>query len=176
MRYCLDPVIGDTHTGPYVEPGLERVFAERLLPHAWLVTPNAFELGRLTGLPSLEQDDAIVAARALLARGPQWVLAHSVAGGTGELVTLAVSAEAVYRWASPHLPVDVAGTGDVLMALLIGLLLRDVPFEQAVGHALTGVHAALEATLAAGFEEFDVLAAAPAALGTAPRFAVERLA
>ena len=99
-----------------------------------------------------------------------------MAGGTGELVTLAVSAEAVYRWASPHLPVDVAGTGDVLMALLIGLLLRDVPFEQAVGHALTGVHAALEATLAAGFEEFDVLAAAPAALGTAPRFAVERLA
>ncbi len=44
LRYCLDPVIGDTHTGPYVEPGLEAIFAERLLPHAWLVTPNAFEL------------------------------------------------------------------------------------------------------------------------------------
>ncbi len=114
--------------------------------------------------------------RALLARGPQWVLAHSVAGAAGELVTLAVSDTAVYRWASPHLPVDVAGTGDVLMALLIGLLLRDVPFEQAVGHALSGVHGALEATLAAGFEEFDVLAAAPAALAAAPRFAVERWA
>ncbi|MEG8063685.1 pyridoxal kinase [Xanthomonas hortorum pv. gardneri] len=173
LRYCLDPVIGDTHTGPYVEPGLERVFAERLLPHAWLVTPNAFELGRLTGLPSLEQDDAVVAARALLARGPQWVLAHSVAG---ELLTLAVSNAAVYRWATPHLPVDVAGTGDVLMALLIGFLLRDVPFEQAVGHALSGVHSALEATLSAGYEEFDVLAAAPAALAGAPRFFLERLA
>ncbi|MBB5879818.1 pyridoxine kinase [Xanthomonas arboricola] len=176
LRYCLDPVIGDTHTGPYVEPGLERVFAERLLPHAWLVTPNAFELGRLTGLPSLEQDDAVVAARALLARGPQWVLAHSVAGAAGELVTLAVSNTAVYRWATPHLPVDVAGTGDVLMALLIGFLLRDMPFEQAVGHALSGVHGALEATLDAGVEEFDVLAAAPAALAAAPRFALERLA
>lgn len=52
LRYCLDPVIGDTHTGPYVEPGLETIFAERLLPHAWLVTPNAFELGRLTGMPA----------------------------------------------------------------------------------------------------------------------------
>lgn len=101
------------------------------------------------------------------------VLAHSVAG---ELLTLAVSNAAVYRWATPHLPVDVAGTGDVLMALLIGFLLRDVPFEQAVGHALSGVHSALEATLSAGYEEFDVLAAAPAALAGAPRFALERLA
>ncbi|HEY0333337.1 MAG TPA: pyridoxal kinase [Stenotrophomonas sp.] len=176
MRYCLDPVIGDTHTGPYVEAGLEHVFAERLLPRAWLVTPNAFELGRLTGLPSLSQDDAIVAARVLLARGPQWVLAHSVAGEPGQLVTLAVSRDALYRWTTPHLPVDVAGTGDVLMALLVGFLLRDESFEVAVSRALAGVHSALEATLAAGFEEFDVLAAAPAALSPPDRFVAERLA
>ncbi|CTP85705.1 pyridoxal kinase [Xanthomonas graminis] len=176
LRYCLDPVIGDTHTGPYVEPGLERVFAERLLPHAWLVTPNAFELGRLTGLPALAQDDAIAAARVLLARGPQWVLAHSVSGDAGQLVTLAVSREAVYRWCSPLLPVDVAGTGDVLMALLVAFLLRGDAFELAIGRAIAGVHAALEATLASGYEELDVLAAAPAALATPLRFAAERLA
>ncbi len=109
MRYCLDPVIGDTHTGPYVEAGLEKVFAERLLPRAWLVTPNAFELGRLTGLPSLDQEEAIAAARTLLARGPEWVLAHSVAGAPGELVTLAVGREATFRWRTPHLPVDSSG-------------------------------------------------------------------
>ncbi len=80
LRYCLDPVIGDTHTGPYVEPGLEAIFAERLLPHAWLVTPNAFELNRLTGMPALAEADAIAAARTLLDRGPHWVIAHSVGG------------------------------------------------------------------------------------------------
>ncbi|HBK46408.1 MAG TPA: pyridoxal kinase [Xanthomonadaceae bacterium] len=175
LRYCLDPVIGDTHTGPYVEPGLEAVFAERLLPQAWLVTPNAFELGRLTGLPSLGQDEAIVAARVLLDRGPEWVLAHSVAGAQGELVTLAVGREAIYRWSSPHLPVDVAGTGDVLMSLLVGFLLRGERFEDAVGRAIAGVHAALEATLAAGYEELDVLAAAPAALSVPGRFPPERI-
>ena len=159
LRYCLDPVIGDTHTGPYVEQRLERVFAERLLPHALLVTPNAFELGRLTGLPALAQDDAIAAARVLLARGPQWVLAHSVSGDAGRLVTLAVSREAVYRWCSPLLPVDVAGTGDVLMALLVAFLLRGDAFELAIGRAIAGVHSALEATLASGYEELDVLAA-----------------
>jgi len=176
LRYCLDPVIGDTHTGPYVEPGLEAVFAERLLPHAWLVTPNAFELGRLTGLPALAQDDAIAAARVLLDRGPQWVLAHSVGGTPGELVTLAVGREGVWRWTSPLLPVDVAGTGDVLMALIVAFLLRGETLQQAISRALAGTHGALEATLANGHEEFDVLAAAPAALEQPHRFAVERLA
>lgn len=176
LRYCLDPVIGDTHTGPYVEAGLETIFAERLLPHAWLVTPNAFELGRLTGLPSLAEADAIAASQALLARGPEWVLAHSVGGDPGELVTLAVSRDAIWRWSSPHLPVDVAGTGDVLMSLLVAFLLRGETFEAALSRSIAGVHAALEATLANHHEEFDVLAAAPAALAQPTRFHAERLA
>lgn len=175
LRYCLDPVIGDTHTGPYVEPGLETVFAERLLPHAWLVTPNAFELGRLTGRPALAQDDAISAARDLLQRGPEWVLAHSVSGDSGELVTLAVGREGIWRWTSPLLPVDVAGTGDVLMALIVAFLLRGESMQQAIGRAVSGTHAALETTLANGHEEFDVLAAAPAALAQPHRFTVEQL-
>lgn len=176
LRYCLDPVIGDTHTGPYVEPGLEKVFAERLLPRAWLVTPNAFELGRLTGMPSLAQDDAIAAARVLLQRGPEWVLAHSVSGDSGQLVTLAVGKEGIWRWTSPLLAVDVAGTGDVLMALIVAFLLRGDGMQQAIGRAVAGTHGALEATLANGHEEFDVLAAAPAALVDAVRFSAERLA
>lgn len=176
LRYCLDPVIGDTHTGPYVEPGLEAIFAERLLPKAWLVTPNAFELGRLTGRPALAQDDAIAAAHALLARGPHWVIAHSVGGAAGELVTLAVGREETWRWRSPLLPADVAGTGDVLMALVVAFLLRGERFEQAVSRAVAGTHAALEATLAQQVEEFDVHAAAPAALAQLDRFHAERLA
>ncbi|MBO1746291.1 pyridoxal kinase [Stenotrophomonas sp. DR822] len=176
LRYCLDPVIGDTHTGPYVEPGLEAIFAERLLPHAWLVTPNAFELGRLTGMPALAEADAIAASRALLARGPQWVLAHSVGGNPGELVTLAVGREETWRWTSPLLPVDVAGTGDVLMSLMVSFLLRGEPMQMAISRAIAGTHAALEATLAHGFEEFDVIAAAPAALADGMRFRAERLA
>lgn len=170
LRYFLDPVIGDTHTGLYVEPGLETVFAERLLPLAWMVTPNAFELGRLTGMPSLLEDDAIAAARVLLARGPEWVVAHSVSGDPGELVTLAISREVVHRWVSPHLPVDVAGTGDVLTALIVAFLLRGGDVPQAVGRAIAGVHAALEATLDNDYEELDVLAAAPAALRDDLRF------
>lgn len=174
LRYFLDPVLGDTHTGPYVEPGLEAVFAQRLLPLAWMVTPNAFELGRLTGMPSLREAEAVVAARTLLARGPQWVVAHSIcADDPGDLLTLAISRDSVHRWTTPHLPVDVAGTGDVLTALIVAFLLRGQSVPQAVTHAIAGVHAALEATLQHGYEELEVVVAATAALAGHPRFPME---
>ena len=167
-RYLLDPVIGDTHTGPYVEPGLERVFVERLLPLAWMVTPNAFELERLSGQPSLSQADALRSSRALLERGPEWVLAHSVVGEGDELVTLLVGREGAWRLASPRLNVDVAGTGDVLTALMLTFLLRGEAPARAAERALAGVHAALESTLAHGYEELDVQAAPAAALADGP--------
>lgn len=167
-RYLLDPVIGDTHTGPYVEPGLEAVFARRLLPLAWMVTPNAFELERLAGHRALHEVDALRAARTLLARGPQWVLAHSVAGEDGQLVTLLVGHDAAWRLQSPRLDVDVAGTGDVLTALLAAFVLRGEAPERAAERALAGVHAALESTMAHGWEELDVLAAPAAALAEGP--------
>ncbi|MCR6686920.1 pyridoxal kinase [Pseudoxanthomonas sp.] len=163
-RYLLDPVIGDTHTGAYVEPGLEAVFAQRLVPLAWMVTPNAFELERLSGQPALLEADALAAARALLARGPQWVLAHSVVGEGDGLVTLLVGHEGAWRLQSPRLDVDVAGTGDVLTALLATFLLRGQAPARAAERALAGVHAALESTLAQGWEELDVQAAPAAAL------------
>jgi pyridoxine kinase len=170
-RYVLDPVIGDTHTGAYVEPGLEAVFAGRLLPLAWMVTPNAFELERLAGRPALYEADALVAARVLLEHGPEWVLAHSVVGEDGELVTLLIGREEAWRLQSPRLDVDVAGTGDVLVALLAAFLLRGESPQRAAERALSGVHAALESTLAQGWEELDVQAAPAAALaGGPPRF------
>ncbi|HET6396953.1 MAG TPA: pyridoxal kinase [Pseudoxanthomonas sp.] len=175
-RYLLDPVIGDTHTGAYVEPGLETVFAQRLLPLAWMVTPNAFELERLAGQPALHEADALRAARALLEQGPSWVLAHSVLGGAGELLTLLVGRQGAWRLASPRLDVDVAGTGDVVSGVMAASLLRGDPPQRAAERALAGVHAALESTLANGWEELDVQAAPAAAFAAGPaRFPAVKL-
>jgi pyridoxine kinase len=175
LRFCLDPVIGDTHTGPYVEPGLEAVFRERLLPRAWMVSPNAFELERLSGLPAQTEHEGLAAAKALLARGPRWVVTHSVRNAAGELVTLAASADEAWKVASPELPIDVAGTGDVLTALVIANLLGGTAMPQALERAVEGVHAALEATLADQHEELDITVAVPASRyeGT-PRFPARR--
>ncbi|WP_430389612.1 pyridoxal kinase [Dyella sp. 20L07] len=174
LRFCLDPVIGDTHTGPYVEPGLEAVFRERLLPRAWLVSPNAFELERLSGLPAVTEEQGLTAARALLELGPTWVVTHSVRNAAGELVTLAVGRNEAWKVASPELPIDVAGTGDVLTALIVASLLAGEAMPRALERAVAGVHAALESTLADQHEELDITVAVPAAqLNGAPRFVAQ---
>ena len=104
------------------------------------------------------------------------MIAHSVGGTPGELVTLAVGREETWRWTSPLLPVDVAGTGDVLMSLVVSFLLRGESMQQAISRAIAGTHAALEATLDNGFEEFDVVAAAggPKECASAPNAWHER--
>lgn len=175
LKFCLDPVIGDTHTGPYVEPELESVFRECLLPKAWMLTPNAFELGRLSGLPAITGAEGVAAARELLARGPTWVVTHSLHDEQGQLLTLAVGHDEAWCVATPELPLDVAGTGDVLTALLVAGLLRGLAMSKALECAVAGVHAALEATWAAKLEELDVFAANidPVA---APRFPAVRVA
>src|SRR5690606_14367138 len=111
-------------------------------------------------------------ARSLLQRGPEWVLAHSVVGedddDADDLVTLLVGRDRAWRLRSPRLFVDVAGTGDVLTALMATFLLRGEPPHRAAERAVAGVHATLESTLANGWGELDVQAAPAAALAADP--------
>lgn len=177
LRFCLDPVLGDTHTGVYVEPGLQAIFRERLLPRAWLLMPNVFELGLLSERTCADEDQCLAAAQKLLRAGPAWVIAHGIQPDQHTLVTLAVSAHASYRIASPRLPIDVTGTGDALAALLTGFTLLGEPLPRALERAVGGVHGALEATLLAQYEELEVQLAGPAALAvTGTQFTAVRVA
>lgn len=164
LRFCLDPVLGDTHTGVYVDPGLTAIVRDRLLPRAWLLVANAFELGLLGGRACAREDECLAASRALLDAGPRWVVVHGSDEDPHTLVTLACSRRASYRIATPRLPIDVTGTGDALAALLVGFLLRGEPLPRALERAIAGVHGALEATLRAQCGELEIHRAAPAAL------------
>lgn len=176
LRYCLDAVIGDTHTGAYVEPGLAAIIRDRLLPRAWMVMGNVFELEQLVGRACPDTAACLPAAHELLRAGPQWVVVHGIREDAQTLATLAVSAQASYRVASPYLPIDVTGTGDVLAALLAGFATGGTTVPAALEAATAGVHAALEATAAAQVQELDVRCAAPAALAAGPaRFAASRV-
>lgn len=173
LQYCLDAVLGDAHIGMYVEPGLEVIARERLLPRAWLVLCNVFELQQLGGRAAVDVVSCIAAARDLLHHGPQWIVVHGIADGAQSLTSVAVSAHTCWRVTSPHLAIDVTGTGDVFAAVLVGLLERGTAMPQALAQATAGVHAALEATLAAQVEELDLRAVAPAVRADGPaRFAV----
>jgi pyridoxine kinase len=172
LRYCLDAVIGDTHTGAYVEPGLAAIMRQRLLPRAWMVMGNVFELEQLAGRACHDTAACLTAAHELLRFGPRWMVVHGIREDAHTLVSLVVSTDASYRLVSPYLPIDVTGTGDVLAALLTGLVTRGVAMHTALERATAGVHAALEATMVAQVEELAVHHAAPAALDDGPpRFA-----
>ncbi len=75
------------------------------------------------------------------------------------------------------LPLHCSGTAYASNSLNpLSFLLRGESMQQAISRAIAGTHAALEATLDNGFEEFDVIAAAPAALAEGTRFRAERVA
>lgn len=163
LRYCLDPVLGDLHIGLYVEAGLVDIVRRRLLPHAWLLTPNAFELGLLCGRACVTEAECLEAARALQRGSTAWVVVHGIELAGGGVGVLAVGADEAWRLATPELPIDLTGTGDVFAALLAGFLVRGEPLPRALERATTGVHVALEQTLRAQVEELEVRLAAPAA-------------
>ncbi|MEP6981767.1 MAG: PfkB family carbohydrate kinase, partial [Nakamurella sp.] len=49
--YCCDPVMGDVGRGFFVAPGIPELIRDTVVPVADIVTPNAFELAYLAGLP-----------------------------------------------------------------------------------------------------------------------------
>ena len=56
--YCCDPVIGDTGRGVVRAPEVAEFIRARAVPAADIVTPNHFELERLTAAPSARLAEA----------------------------------------------------------------------------------------------------------------------
>lgn len=82
----LDPVMVATSGDPLVSGDAVQAIADRLLPRAALITPNAPEAEKLTGLPVTTIGQQAAAGKALVERGAQAAL---VKGGhlTGDIIT-----------------------------------------------------------------------------------------
>jgi pyridoxine kinase len=65
VTIIVDPIMGDADKGLYVREPVAEAIAAELIPLADVVAPNAWELERLTGLPVIDPDSAVAAARAL---------------------------------------------------------------------------------------------------------------
>ncbi|MCU0830023.1 MAG: pyridoxal kinase [Rhizobiaceae bacterium] len=118
--YLCDPVTGDAG-GLYVPEATARAIRDQLVPLADIVTPNAFELGWLTGQPVGGLRETVMAARAL---GRATVAVTSTtdheADETGVALVEPDSAEAVFH---PRLPHAANGTGDMFAAAFLGKML-----------------------------------------------------
>ncbi|KOF55011.1 pyridoxal kinase, partial [Achromobacter sp. DMS1] len=119
----IDPVLGDSNDGLYVDAGLVEQYRKLLVPLADGMTPNHFELETLAGRPLATLDEVIAAARGLIAQGPRWVVATSAApraSAQGALQLVVVTRDDAVVVSHPEIaiPPSVHGTGDVFMAAM----------------------------------------------------------
>ena len=153
--YCCDPVIGDGGR-VYVRDGIPALIAERAVPQADVLTPNQFELERLSGIACTDAAAvrrAIGVLRGRMRRGPRAVLLTSVtteATPAGMLDIVAADDHGTQTVRVPALAVAASGAGDMMAALFLFHLLRTGRAGTAMAAAAAAVHAVLTVTAAQG--------------------------
>lgn len=145
----IDPVLGDSDHGVYVDPSLIHAYRQHLLSLAHGLTPNSFELETLMGQPLRDIESITAAARTLLTGRTEWIVVTSAAAETcpeGEMQVAVVSREREQVIKHPRIPCAPKGTGDLFSAVLTASLLHGTPLLEAAEEACGQVVAAIEHT------------------------------
>ena len=144
--YSLDPVIGDDGRA-YVRPGVAEAIARTLLPLADIVTPNAFELTQLSGLPVRNPEEA---RHAIARLGRQIVVATSVPEGADRIGILAGMRSESWFVSTPRLDIVPKGAGDLFAALFLSARLCGADLSDALCRATAPVFHILSASRGCG--------------------------
>ncbi len=129
ITYLCDPVIGDDHTGLYVDEAIALAIKDQLLPLADIITPNRFELAWLSRLDVENVADAEYAARCLTSKA---VLASSIPASDGKIGTAYIDADDSLVVETRKRPSMPHGTGDLLSGLFIGNKLTCASIDDAM--------------------------------------------
>jgi len=108
----VDPIMGDAPNGLYVKPEVARAVASQLVPLADWITPNVWELERLTGASIKSLGDLLDAARRL----GRPALVTSAPAGPGQIGLVLVEPSASMLFAHAGLAAAPHGTGDLVAA------------------------------------------------------------
>lgn len=176
--YCCDPVMGDVGRGMFVRPGIPEFMRDTVVPAADVITPNHFELDFLAGTTSRTLDEVLAAVDVVRERGPRDVLVTSVLHDevpAEHLEVVAVSDEGAWAVTTPLLPISPNGCGDVTAALYLAHLRSTGSPGAALERTTASVFAILEATLAAGTREIQLVAAQEAIAAPPATFSARRL-
>ncbi len=153
--YLCDPVMGDHGNGSagglYVPEKTAEAIRDRLVPLADIVTPNAFELGWLTGCDVDSEPQALFAARSLgiervlVTSSPALrrnAIANLLAGPRG-----AVAAEHAAISDPPN------GTGDLIAGLYLSNIMAGLDDEDALKRASASVFELVARSVKKGADE-----------------------
>ena len=161
--FC-DPIIGDATPGLYIPKSAAETLRDELLRKADATSPNAFELGWLTGREVVDIASSVEAARTL---GVRTVVVTSVPDGEDHLANVLVTEGRAYACT-----VDIErrvpnGTGDFLMAAFAAHSLScgdgAAALAVAVGQTTALVNASLGASELAIVSSAEVWQSAPPA-------------
>ena len=144
----------------YVKPALADAIAADLISHADIITPNQFELQRLSGIEITDQASTIAAAQLLRQkRGIGTVIATGVLDpATPDRITaIAVDENGIWAASGHRTEAPASGAGDSFSALLIGHYLRHRNLSPALAAAVAGTSAIFAATAAAGRDELAII-------------------
>jgi hydroxymethylpyrimidine/phosphomethylpyrimidine kinase len=132
----VDPVMAAKGGHALLEPHAARALRERLVPRAALLTPNRPEAEILAERSIRTDDDAVVAARTLLALGPRAVLMKGGHAEGPEVWDWLVTADSVRRFASPRIETrHTHGTGCTLASAAATGLAQGLSIDRAVARA-----------------------------------------
>lgn len=143
VKYICDPVLGDAGK-LYVPEKLINIYIEKILPRAYMITPNQMEVEYLSGIKTEKEEDVVRALKKLYVMGPDIVICTSadLIDAPGKLYcyivhcpnkpvnndeatdrnthVLEISRVIVNKLTDNH----YTGTGDVTAALLLGWIHR----------------------------------------------------
>ncbi|MBI2819457.1 MAG: bifunctional hydroxymethylpyrimidine kinase/phosphomethylpyrimidine kinase [Acidobacteria bacterium] len=140
----VDPVIMSKHGKPLLEEDAGVALIHRLLPQAFLVTPNIPEAIFLSGMDITNADSMEKAARAIGEMGPQAVL---IKGGHLEKNTtdMLLYQRRIHTFSGPKIESDdTHGTGCTHSAAITALLAKGVGLVEAVEQAKDFVTRAIQ--------------------------------
>ena len=167
----VDPIMGDAPDGLYVKPEVADMLTERLVPLADWITPNTWELARLTGLPVTDAASAAAAARAL----GRSTLVTSVPGAPGEIGLLYWDGGEATLFAHPRLARAPDGTGDLVTASFgAGLVAGLAPLAAAEAAARAAAET-VQAATAWGTTDLPIVALAQRVVRPSAQVRIERL-
>ncbi len=146
-KLVVDPVMVAKSGDPLLRPDAREALIGRILPLAFLVTPNLSEAEALTGLPVGTRADMEEAARRIHALGPRYVL---VKGGhlKGDAVDILWNGRETTAFSTPRIEsANTHGTGCTLSAAITAGLSRG----QALGDAVRAAKAYVTKAIREGF-------------------------
>ncbi|TGY90439.1 bifunctional hydroxymethylpyrimidine kinase/phosphomethylpyrimidine kinase [Marinicauda algicola] len=148
----IDPVMVASSGAVLVEEDALQAMKSVLVPRAFMLTPNAPEAEKLTGIVVEDVDSQRAAGEALLEMGATHVLVKGGHIEGSQIIDLLVTPKGVRLFTRPRIRTrNTHGTGCTLASAIAAFLARGLPVDQSVEKAGDYLHEAI--ARAPGFGE-----------------------